>query len=123
MRATPHVLLGLFAGSIALALYGCGDSDCLGGAGPSVRIEVQDENGNPVLDADVTYTLDGSEAQTATCQPSEGGCIGFLAGTEQQGHYVVRAESADGTKETELAVDVDGFDGCHVIAKKVTLVL
>jgi len=104
-------------------LFGCGDADCLGDAGPSVRIEVQDGDGNPVLDAEVTFTFNGGEPQAATCRPSEGGCIEFFAGTEQQGTYVVHAQSADGMSEAETTVDIDGFDGCHVIAKRVTLLL
>lgn len=127
MRRASLALLGA-------ALVGCGDSSsggdpgvvCPAIAAGSVQVSVVDAQGAAVLDAKVTYSVDGGAEQPADCVALSGaGCSRWVAGWERTGSFVVRAASADGAKQAEAAVVVvkSGGDCPHVVQQAVKLTL
>jgi hypothetical protein len=116
----PLVLLSMVALG---ALGACGGVDCTANLATSVSVRVVDANGAAVPDAKVTYSVDGGASETAGCwDVVVAGCKQWIAGQERTGHFVVRAESADGTKHDEATADVTEGE-CHVQGKSVTLTL
>jgi hypothetical protein len=115
----------LFATAVPL-LAACGEPEltaCTTEARASVSVHVVDAQGEAVTDAKVTFTRDGGASQPAECvYPAGEGCESWVTAWERTGHFVVRAESADGTKHDEAAVDVTE-DDCHVQGKTLTLTL
>ncbi|MCK6587603.1 MAG: hypothetical protein HUU21_25105 [Polyangiaceae bacterium] len=111
----------------------CGDDgDGTGGAGgqvactlearSSVSVKVNDAMGIPVLDAIVTFSVDGGAEQDAECvqTAAAGGCEAWVAGWEVAGTFEIKAVSADGmSQDTETVVVTK--DECHVISQSVTL--
>lgn len=91
----------------------------------SVSIQVVDEAGRNVPDAQVRYSLNGGPEQRAECVQfpnGDGVCGGWAAGHEETGDFVIKATSADGTRQAEGQVAVE--DGrCHVESKQLQLTL
>ena len=97
---------------------------CTTEAVASVSVTVLDEAGQRVQDARVTFTRDGGAEEQADCVPSTtgSGCSGWVAGWEQPGDFVIKATSADGTRQAQGQVTVD--DGtCHVEGQSLQLTL
>jgi hypothetical protein len=84
---------------------------------------VSDADGEPVLDAEVIYGLDGASPLEAICAPSGDGCSGWYAGDDELGTFEITATSADGNLQDSATVEVSRREGCHVVGKKIELVL
>ncbi|HYO69263.1 MAG TPA: hypothetical protein VEU33_24610 [Archangium sp.] len=114
--------------SLSAVLSGCSlptEGFCTLEARASVQVNVVDPRGNPVRDARVTFTLNGSEVQQALCNGSElaqGNCDTWVTGYEQPGEYIITATSADGQRTARQSVSV-GEDECHVQSQTVMLTL
>jgi hypothetical protein len=124
--------LVLVASSLLLSACG-GDSngtgspsgvECTTEARASVQVTVVDVMGVAVLDATVTFSVDGGVEEDAECvrTAAAGGCEEWVAGFERAGAFVVRAVSADGATKDEESVTVTK-DECHVTTQTVTLTL
>lgn len=105
----------------------CGDDSvaCTEIAVASVQVKVVDASNTVVMDAQVTFTLDGGpveEAQCAVPPVSGGGCGEWITAYERAGTFVVTAKSADGMKTASQTVLVEK-DACHVITESITLTL
>lgn len=105
----------LASAAVALVALACGESSsgdpgvaCPTIASASVQVTVVDAQGAAVVDAKVTYAVDGGAEQQADCVLPAGsaGCSQWVAGWERTGSFVVRATSADGAKKTEGSVVV-----------------
>lgn len=132
MRPLKRSLFVLVASSLLLSACG-GDTDDTGSSGgvacttearASVQVTVVDVMGVAVLDATVTFSVDGGAEEDAECvrTAAAGGCEEWVAGFEQAGAFVVRAESADGAAKDEESVKVTKGE-CHVTTQTVTLTL
>ncbi|OJT25784.1 hypothetical protein BO221_07995 [Archangium sp. Cb G35] len=112
--------------SVVLSACGLPGGDfCTLEARASVQVNVVDPRGNPVRDARVTFSLNGSAEQLALCnggEQTQGNCDTWVTGYEQPGNYVVTATSADGQRTARQSVTV-GEDECHVQTQTVTLTL
>jgi hypothetical protein len=114
--------------AVSAVLSACalpGERFCTLEARASVQVNVVDPRGNPVRDARVTFTLNGSAEQQALCNGSEqtqGNCDTWVTGYEQPGDYVITVTSANGQRTTRQSVSV-GEDECHVQSQTVTLTL
>jgi hypothetical protein len=102
-----------------------GGVDCDTSAAASVSVRVVNEAGAPVGDARVTFSHAGGAEQPAECvQPAPDGrsCGGWAAGWEQAGDFVIKAASADGSRQAQEAVSVEA-GRCHVVGKQLQLTL
>ncbi len=90
--------------------------DCDAMAALSVLVHVEDDGGDAISEAEVSYTTDG-----ATWMPCEGMGSDWGCGWEVSGEITVRAE-AEGLQTTEDTVTVEQGE-CHVIQQELTLVL
>lgn len=99
------------------ALAGCEEEiACTDLLAWSVTIDLQDADGNPVEDAEVTYSADGAAAE-----PCENGTNGeYYCGPEIAGPLTIVA-GKDGLSAT-MDFDIDA-DECHVIGESATLTL
>jgi hypothetical protein len=125
-RPAALLLLALSPLLPACGLFPAGVS-CTDEALPSVVVTVEDEGGNPVSDARVTYMHDGGAEQQAQCRPFLGSsdlsrCGSWVAGEELAGQFTLTATSADGTRRAEHQVSVSE-DECHVVPAQVRLTL
>lgn len=85
----------------------------------SVSVSVTAEDGTPITDAMVTYSVDGVEM--GACEAWPGG--GWVCGFEVPGHFVVTATAVGyepASAEVDIAMDAQG---CHVLGEAVTLTL
>jgi len=122
MRSLPAVVLAAFC-SVSFALACDSSQICSLEPVYSVTILVGDADGEPVLDAEVSYTLDGAGPVEAICAPSGDGCSGWYAGEDELGTFEITATSADGNLQDSATVEVSRREGCHVVGKKIDLVL
>lgn len=83
----------------------------------SVTVSVEDDAGDPVTDATVTYSVDGETP--VACEQAMDGL--YPCGPEIEGDITVSA-TADGLGTDEQTVTVSA-DECHVITESVTLIL
>ena len=113
MRVTrAPILLGL--------LVACGlpeDEDCHTLAVGSVLVEVYDTEGEPVVAADVRYSVDGGEEAFCSNQRNHE----WVCGWGEEGAFVVWA-TATGFGTGSGEVDV-ASDGCHVVSEELVLEL
>lgn len=122
-------LLGIFTAALtAVTSAGCGGSEgetaCTDIAVFSVNITVYDLSGAVAGDAAVRFRVDGGPWSDAQCFATEPGdaCSSWAAGIEQAGMFEIEADSADGSRQAQAAVEV--LDGeCHVEAEQVALTL
>lgn len=83
----------------------------------SALVSVQAEDGTPLADSVVTYTVDGGA--TATCDAS--GTGSHTCGEDEVGQFVFEA-SAFGFQTQSASVVVEG-DECHALTESVTITL
>lgn len=83
----------------------------------SAVVSVQAEDGTPLADSSVTYSVDGGAP--ASCTP--GGDGSHSCGEDEVGEFVFEA-SAFGFQTGSVTVEVAG-DGCHAITESVTITL
>lgn len=105
--------------AVALIAASCsGDESigCTGDVRPSVRLTVLDSAGEPVLDADVTYRVDGDIERSCTRGVEEL----YICAYEEQGRFVITAVRGDERGEARVSVRADV---CHVVPEDVTLTL
>jgi hypothetical protein len=105
--------------ALALLAPACSGDDsvaCTADLRPSVRLTLLDSAGDPVLDADVTYRVDG-DIERACSTMGEGL---YICGLEEQGRFVITARRGD--EQGEARVDVRA-DVCHVVPEDVSLEL
>lgn len=133
MHLTKSSILLLIASSLLLPACSDGSDDtgspgdpinCTLEARSSVSVKVISLMGEPVLDATVTYSVDGGLEEDAECvsTAAAGGCEDWVAGWERVGTFVIKAVSADKTSEAEETVVVTK-DECHVIGQTLTLTI
>jgi hypothetical protein len=111
--------------ALAPLLPACaGSTVCDTSALASVSVTVLDEAGQRVQDARVTFTRDGGAEEQAECVPSASGagCAQWVAGWERPGDFVVKATSADGTRQAQGQATV-GDGTCHVEGQSLQLTL
>lgn len=94
------------------------DIDCTAEARASVQITVVDTFGGKIPNAELTFRVDGGDAQP--CEQL-GGAGEFVCGWEQAGDITVTA-TAEGYFVQEAAVRVNA-DECHVITEQLTVTL
>jgi hypothetical protein len=105
--------------ALALLSSSCSSDDsvaCTADLRPSTRVTVLDSAGAPVLDADVTYRVDGDIERSCTLSGAEL----YICGFEEQGRFVIRALRGDEEGEARVSVRADV---CHVVPEDVTLTL
>ena len=111
--------------ALAPLLPACANSlACTTEAIASVSITVLDEAGQRVRDARVTFVRDGGAEQQAECLQgsTDTGCETWVTGWEQPGDFVIKATSADGTRQAQGQASVE--DGtCHVEGQSLQLTL
>jgi|GEM_PF-3230449 len=114
--------LGLLAlCSTALLLSACdAGKACTDIAVGSVTLEVVDaETESPLPDADVSFTLDGGDAQS----PAETDGNRFVLAYEEIGTFAVTV-TADGYEQVERQYDIGlDEDGCHPVGEADTIEL
>lgn len=114
--------LGLLAlCSTALLLPACdAGKACTDIAASSVTLEVVDAETDEALpDADVTFTLDGGDAQ----MPAEVDGNRFVLAYEETGVFAVTV-TADGYEQAEVQYDIVlDDDGCHPVGESDTIEL
>jgi hypothetical protein len=99
--------------------WGCSDDSgmvtCTDELRSSVRLTVLDPEGQPVTDADVSYSVDGAEAK-----PCAAADVSYTCGLEEEGRFVITAERGgeSGVARVNVRADV-----CHVDPEDVTLPL
>jgi hypothetical protein len=85
----------------------------------SLTLTVTDEHGEPVAEADVTFTVDGGAVQS--CDPLGEGQ--WVCGYEQAGSLTVTVE-VEGYEAHEETVQIDKTDDdCHVIGQELEVSL
>jgi hypothetical protein len=105
--------------ALALLVTGCSGDDpvaCTGELRPSVRATVLDVVGAPVLDAELTYRVDGDIERSC----SMGGEGLYICGFEEDGRFVITAVRGDERGEARVSVR---RDACHVVPEDATLTL
>src|SRR5688572_24022767 len=105
--------------ALALLASGCSGDDsvsCTDELRASVRVTVLDNAGEPVLDADVSYRVDGDIERS--CSILGEGL--YICGLEEQGRFVITAVRGDEQGEARVSVRADV---CHVVPEDVTLEL
>jgi hypothetical protein len=105
--------------ALAMLAMGCSGDDsvaCTDDLRPSTRVTVLDGAGDPVLDADLTYRVDGDIERS--CMLS--GEAFYICGFEEQGRFVITALRGDEAGEARVSVRADV---CHVVPEDVTLTL
>lgn len=108
----------------ACSLSACASSaeDCTDVFIPAVLISVVNSQGAAVLDARVSYSVDGGPMNQAVCNDTLAtGCETWLT-PDQPGDYRVRATSKDGARSVEQRVLVEA-DGCHARGQSLRLTL
>jgi hypothetical protein len=106
----PGLLLPAF-------LWGCPlGVACTEIAVTSVTVNLVDTDAHPILDADVTYEVDGGDPMP--CQAWEGS---YACGTEEAGEFVIRAVAAGYQEGEENLVVTE--DVCHVDGQVVVIEL
>lgn len=111
----------LAAATLSLsALVACEETECTLEAAGSVNVTVEDELGDPIVDATVTYSTD--EVTDEACE-NMGGENVWVCGWEVDGDITVTA-SAEWHDTAEETVTVElTEDGCHVVPEAITLSL
>ena len=90
----------------------------------SVNLEILDESGSPLTDAEITYTVDGEEGQVV----ESWGDGTYMVGIEEAGDFEIsiRVQMQDpddgccwkeGSADLSLAIE---SDECHVIPQSLT---
>lgn len=105
--------------ALALLSSACSGDDsvgCTADLRASTRVTVLDGAGEPVLDAEVTYTVDGDIERS--CSNRLEGL--YICGLEEQGRFVITALRGDEQGEARVSVRADV---CHVVPEDVTLTL
>lgn len=91
--------------------------DCTTEARSSVSLHLEDEAGQAIAGATVTYTVDGGAEE-----PCEAMIAGdYVCGWEVEGRFAITSTALGFTPDT-FTVDV-GADACHVITEAVTRTL
>lgn len=105
----------------ALSFVGCFSPVCTLELRRSLSITAEDENGVRVSPESVTVTReDGSEVRVDCVeQDPQGACIGFAAGEEESGTFVVTGIFQGLSASEEVTVSKDE---CHVQSESVVLV-
>ncbi len=101
-----------------LILTGCPQpTNCTTEARSSVSVNVVDENGEPILNAELTYSVDGGPS--LDCEIFGDGSS--VCGWEASGEIAITA-TAQGYQSASETVTVES-DECHVISESLTLTL
>jgi len=110
-------LLGLLWIAPAL-LAGCTvESVCTTEARSSVTVQVFDNLGFPVVDADVTYAIGSGLDQACDSISNDGS---YVCGYEQEGDFTITVTKGTATKTEKLTVT---SDECHVKSQTVKVTL
>ena len=108
-------------GVLLIGCWGCGDMmshECTDEARSSVQVTVTDDQGQPLTDAKVTFSVNGQAAEDCKLLGND-----YVCGWEIKGAFVITARKA-GYVDAQQSVSVGELpDGCHVDGKQLTLQL
>jgi hypothetical protein len=111
----------LIAAWLLLSGAGCESVEpriCTLEARSSVAVDVRDEQDNPITDAEVVFSVDGSAEEACDGLPTS-----YVCGWEREGTFVITARKA-GYDDARASVEVgEDEDGCHVAGQSLTLTL
>lgn len=103
--------------ALTLLATSCGDDPvaCTADLRPSVRVTVLDVVGEPVLDAELTYRVDGDIERSCELSIDR-----YICGYEEEGRFVITAVRGDEQGEARVSVRADA---CHVVTEDIDMTL